>query len=126
MAALKAPPRIWRRISRKEVTERGSAAQTVVARERLSTRGFQRGCVSQTISAFGKDSRRPATAGNVCTISPRELSLTIKKRCSVMRCLADRFEKLPGQLSLSVANNSYADPQPRRDIPLRNRVRHVV
>src|SRR5580704_5305398 len=126
MAVSKRCTRMRRSISRKEAKERVSTAQISVAKELLCTRGFQRGWVSQTISALGKDSRSPATAGNVWTISPREPSRTTRKRCSDMRCLADGFEKLARRVILAVADNRHPDTELRRGGTLRNGIRRVV
>src|SRR6266404_8244781 len=117
---------MWLRISRSEDSERVSAAQTCVARTLLSTRSFQRGWVSQTISAFGKDSRSAATAGNVCTMSPRELSRTTRNRCSAMRRLADGFEKFARGVILGVTHNGHVNPQARGDASLRHALCRVV
>src|SRR6184192_1369150 len=99
-------------ISRKDLYERVSVSQISVAISLLSTSAFQRGCVSQTISAFGNDSRRPATAGNVCTISPREPRRTTKKRGSGMRRLANGIQKFAGRVILWVTHDGHADAQP--------------
>src|SRR5712692_1427064 len=113
-------------ISRKEWYERVSVSQMSVASSLLSTSAFQRGWVSQTISASGNDSRKPATAGKVWTISPREPRRTTRKRCSGMRRLANGLEQLSRGVVLGVADDGHADAQPRGDGALRHGVRSVV
>src|SRR5438309_6167958 len=105
--------RIRPMISRKDSYERVSVSQIPVASALLSTRSFQRGWVSQTISAFGKDSRRAATAGKACTISPSELRRTTRNLGSAMRRLADGFEKIARRVIFGITHNGYADAQPR-------------
>jgi len=100
-------------VFRSELKERVSAVQTCEASWLLSTRGFHRGLVSQTISALGKVSRKPATAGNVCTMSPRAPRRTARKRGSGMRSLADRFEQISRGVIFWVANDGYANPEAR-------------
>ena len=73
--------------------QRVSMVRTSVARVLLSTRSFHRGCVSQIISAAGNDSRSAATAGKVCTISPREPRRRTRKRGSDMRGLANGVQE---------------------------------
>src|SRR5713226_3615520 len=101
--------RIRPMISRKDSYERVSVSQISVASSLLSTSSFQRGWVSQTISALGNDSRRPATAGKVWTISPREPRRTTRKRGSGMRRLANRFEEFSRGVILGVAYDGHAD-----------------
>src|SRR5206468_13043097 len=96
-------------ISRKDLYERVSGSQISVAISLLSTSAFQRGCVSQTISAFGNDSRRPATAGNVWTMSPREPRRTTRKRGSRMRGLANGFEEFSRGVILGVTHDDHTD-----------------
>src|SRR5882762_4580040 len=114
------------RIPRSDDSERVSAAQTSVASALLSTRSFQRGWVSQTISAFGKDSRRAATAGKACTISPSELRRTTRNFGSAMRRLADGFEKIARRVILGITHNGYADAQPRGHSAFRHTFHRVV
>src|SRR5712692_6006720 len=113
-------------ISRKDLYERVSVTKISVASSLLSTSAFQRGWVSQTISAFGNDSRKPATAGKVWTISPREPSRTTRKRCSGMRRLANGLEQLSRGVILGVAHDGHADAQPFGDSALGHGVRSVV
>src|SRR5713226_9405518 len=109
MAAVKRYLRIRPITSRKELKERVSVSQMSVARSLLSTNSFQRGCVSQTISASGNDSRRAATAGKVWTMSPREPRRTTRKRGSGMRRLANGLEQFPRGVVLGVAHDGHAD-----------------
>src|SRR5690242_2445794 len=113
-------------ISPKDLYERVSVSQVSVASSVLSTSAFQRGCVSQTISAFGNDSRRPATAGKVWTMSPREPRRTTRKRGSGMRCLANRFEQPPSGMVLWVAYDGYPNAKPSGDGTLRHSFDSVV
>src|SRR5215813_13991978 len=114
------------KIQRTESNLRVSTSQISVASSLYSTSDLQRGCVSQIISALGKDSCKPATAGNVWTISPREPRRTTRKRGSVMRRLANRIEEHPSRVILRIPHNGYANPKPRRCSPLRHSFRHVV
>src|ERR1700687_3803677 len=97
--------------SRREDSERVSTVQTSEASAPLSTRNFQRGWVSQTISAAGKVARRAATAGKVWTMSPREPSRKTRKRGSGMRGLADGFEEVAGGVIFRIADNGDADAE---------------
>src|SRR6266446_10659161 len=92
----------------------------------LSTRGFQRGCVTQTSSEFGKELRRLATAGNAWTISPREPSRTTKRRGSGMRDLANGVEQISRRVVFGIADDGHADAQAGRCGPLGNGFRGVV
>src|SRR5690242_15815010 len=114
------------RTSRTELSARVSTSQISVTSSLLVTNDFQRGCVSQTISVAGNDSRNPATAGNVCTISPSEPRRTTRKRGSGMRSLADRIEQRPGGVVLRIADNGYANAKPRRSRALRHGVFGVI
>src|SRR5713101_3522300 len=102
-------------ISRKDSYERVSVSQISFANSLLSTSSFQRGWVSQTISALGNDSRRPATAGKVWTISPREPRRTTRKRGSGMRRLANGLQQLSRGVILWVTHNSHANAKPFGD-----------
>src|SRR5690242_13159391 len=113
-------------ISPKDLYERVSVSQVSVASSVLSTSAFQRGCVSQTISAFGNDSRRPATAGNVWTMSPREPRRTTKKRGSGMRRLANGIQKFFSRVILGVAHDGHADAKPLGDSTFRHGLDSVV
>src|SRR5216684_3292811 len=97
-----------------------------VASSLLSTNSFQRGCVSQTISASGNDSRRAATAGKVWTMSPREPRRTTRKRGSGMRRLANGLEQLSRGVILGVPHNSHANAKPFGDGALRHGLSRVV
>src|SRR5579859_3774660 len=113
-------------VLRSEAIERVSVAHTCETRPLLSTRNFQRGCVSQTISASGKVSRRPETAGNVCTISPSEPRRTTRKRGSGLRSLADRFKKFARGMILGVADNGDGDAKTSGNGAFRHRFRGVI
>src|SRR5713101_8167167 len=113
-------------VSRMDSKRRVSTVQTSVASELLSIRNFQRGCVSQMISEFGKDLRKPATAGKVCTISPREPSLTIKKRGSGMRGLANRFEHFACGVIFGITDNDDADSEAGSSLSFRDGFLRVV
>src|SRR6266849_4448006 len=93
------------------VRSRESTGQISEARPLLATRFSQRGWVSQMISARGKVLRRPDTAGNVWTMSPREPRRTIRKRGSDMRGLADGIEKRTGGVVLGIADDGYANAE---------------
>src|SRR5271167_5247485 len=97
-------------ILRSECIERVSVAHTCETRVLRSTKSFQRGCVSQTISAVGKVSRSAATAGKVWTMSPSEPRRKTRKRGSGMRRLADGFKKIARGMIFGVAHdgNTYA------------------
>src|SRR5260370_5728428 len=72
------------------------------------------------ISASGNDSRRPATAGKVWTISPREPRRTTRKRWSGMRRLSNGFEQLSRGVILGVTNDGHADAEPSGNSALRH------
>src|SRR6266404_4120177 len=118
--------RIRPMISRKDSYERVSVSQISVANSLLSTSAFQRGWVSQTISAFGNDSRKPATAGKVWTISPREPRRTTRKRGSVMRRLANGLQQFSCGVILGVTNDRNADAEARGNGALWHGVRRIV
>src|SRR6267154_690609 len=126
MAMVKCRLRVRPMISRSERYERVSVSQMSVASSLLSTNSFQRGWVSQTISESGNDSRSPATAGKVWTISPREPRRTTRKRGSGMRRLANGFEQLPRGVVLGVAHDGHADAQPNGNRALRHSLRRVI
>src|SRR5580698_5627359 len=113
-------------ISRSERIERVSVAHTCEARPLLSTKSFHRGCVSHTISAFGKASRSAETAGNVCTISPSEPRRKTRKRGSGMRSLTDGFEKTARGVILGIADDGNADAKTRGSGALWHGVQGVV
>src|SRR5258708_3356446 len=113
---------VWRTLARL----RESTGQISEARPLLATRFTQRGWVSQTISARGKELRRPETAGNVWTMAPREPRRTTRKRGSDMRGLADRIEKRARGMVFGVADDGYADAEASRDGSLGDGVEGVV
>src|SRR5277367_1138617 len=98
---------------RREATARVSMVRTSVARVLLSTRNFHRGWVIQVISAAGNDSRNAATAGKVCTMSPREPSRRTRKRGSDMRGLANGIEEIARRVIFRIADNGDADAEAR-------------
>src|SRR5258707_15877292 len=100
-------------ISRKELYERVFVSQMSVASSPHSTSSFQRGWVSQTISAFGNDSRKPATAGKVWTISPREPRRTTRKGGSVMQRLANGLQQVSWGRIPGVNNERNPDAEAR-------------
>src|SRR5712672_3580700 len=78
------------------------------------------------ISAFGNVSRKPATAGKVWTISPREPKRTTRKRGSAMRRLANGFEQLPRGMVLGVSYDGHPNAKPGGDGTLRHGFERVV
>src|SRR5580704_977783 len=100
-------------VLRSEGKERVSVVQTSEASWLLSTRSFQRGCVSQTISAPAKLSRKPETAGKVCTKSPRAPRRTTKTRRSGMRSLANGFKKVARGMIFWVADDGDLNAEAR-------------
>src|ERR1700730_650626 len=112
--------------SRAEDSARVSTVHTWEASELLWTRNFQRGCVSQTISAAEKVARKAATAGNVCTMSPREPSRRTRKSGSDMRRLADRFEELARRVVFTITDDGDADAEAGGGGALWNRFGGVV
>src|SRR5258705_10653389 len=107
MAAFQRWARIFATVWRTLARLRESTGQIWVARPLLATRFTQRGCVSQTISARGNELRKPETAGNGWTISPREPRRTARKRGSDMRGMADGIEKATRGWGLWVAADAY-------------------
>src|SRR5258705_11065676 len=69
------------------------------------------------ISARGNELRKPETAGNVWTISPREPRRTARKRGSDMRGLADGIEKRARGMVFGAADIAYADAKGGPDAP---------
>src|SRR5882757_8138704 len=102
---------VWRTLAR----SRESTGQLSEARPLLATRLTQRGWVSQMISARGKELRRPATAGKVWTISPKDPRRTTRKRGSDMRGLADGVEKRARGMILGIADDGDADAEASGD-----------
>src|ERR1700675_1655834 len=98
---------VWRTLER----SRESTGQISEARPLLATRFTQRGWVSQMISARGKELRRPATAGKVWTMSPKEPRRAKRKRGSNMGDLADGIEQSAGGMIFGVANDGYANAE---------------
>src|ERR1700693_3126721 len=94
-------------VRRNEDSERVSMVRTLEARALLSTRNFQRGWVSQVISAAGNASRSAATAGKVWTISPREPKRRTRKRNSGMRGLTNGVDEFAGGVIFRVTDNGY-------------------
>src|SRR5260370_13645857 len=113
-------------VARTDGSDRGSTVYTSAASRLLSTSNFHLGCVIQTMRAAGNDSRSAAIAGNVCTMSPSEPSLTTKKCGSPMRGLAHRFQEFPRGVVFRVANNRHANAQPLSRRTFRHRFRCVV
>src|ERR1700751_4149027 len=111
---------------RTDAKSRDSTAQISDTRPLLSIRNFQRGCVTQMISALRRLSRRAATAGNVCTISPSEPNLTTAKRVSAMRRLANRFQKDARGVIFGISNDGDANTKTSRCGPLGNSICAVV
>src|ERR1700722_13617061 len=109
MAVEKFSKRMRATISRMEERERVSAAQISVVSELLRTKVSQRGWVSQVIADCGKVSRKAATAGKVCTMSPSEPSRTTRKRGSGIGLLANCFEECGGRMILGVAHDGDAN-----------------
>src|ERR1041384_117596 len=126
MAALQEFVRMRRMVSRSDGSERESTVHTSEVRRLVSTRNFQRGCVSQTISEDGNDCRRAATAGKVCTMSPSEPRRTTRKRGSAMRASAHGIDERAGRMILGVANNRDTDAKASRYGALRNGSSGVV
>src|ERR1700684_2435572 len=85
-----------------------------------------RGCVSQTISDEGNESRSAATAGNVCTMSPSDPNRTTRSRGSGMRRLAHSFDKSPRRMILRVAYDRDANSEPRSELPLGHGVLRII
>src|SRR5437870_7178072 len=88
-----------------------STVHTSVASPDVFTRNSHLGCVSQTTSEFGKELRSPLTAGNACTMSPSEPSLTTRILGSAMPRLAHTLQQLSRRMLLGVANNRHANAQ---------------
>src|SRR5271168_860977 len=126
MAASHERARSLATVWRTEPRSRESTGQISVASPLLATSFTHRGCVSHTISAAGKDSRSPATAGKVCTISPSEPRRTTTKRCSVMRTFSNAVEKRAGGVILRIAYDSHSNPQTSGNGTLRNILLRIV
>src|ERR1035438_2721775 len=107
MAAVQIVRRRLSIVRRSEDSERVSMVRTSEARALLSTKNFQRGWVSQVISATGNVSRSAATAGKVWTMSPREPKRRSRKRGSGMRSLANGVDEFAGGVIFRVADNGY-------------------
>jgi len=103
----------------------GIAGQIWVARPLLATRFTQRGGVSQMISARGNELRKPETAGNVWTISPREARRTAGN-ASDMRGLEDGTRSDARGVVFGVADDGYAVRAAGRDGSLGDGVGGVV
>src|ERR1700743_477194 len=113
-------------VARTDPQSRDSTFRISDARPLLSTSPRQRGCVSQTISAEGNESRNAATAGNVCTMSPSDPNRTTRIRGSGMRRLENIFDKSPRRVILGVADDRNANPQPCSDFTLGNSLGRIV
>src|SRR5260370_30899955 len=113
-------------ISRKDLYERVSVSQISVSSSLLSTSAFHQGCVSHTISAFGNDSRSPATAGKVGTMSPRDPRRMTTKRGSDMHPLANGIQEFSCGVILWVTYDRHPDSDPLCDFTLRPRLYSVV
>src|SRR6267142_5561511 len=111
MAAFQRWVRIFETVWRTLARLRESTGHIWVARPLLATRFTQRGCVSQMISARGNELRKPETAGNVWTISPREPRRTTRKRGSDMRGLANGVEKRARGMVFGIADDGDADAE---------------
>src|SRR5258707_12353186 len=85
-----------------------STVQTSVANPLVFTRNSHLGCVSQMISAFGNDVRSPLTAGNACTISPREPRRTPRNLGSVMPSLGRSLQQFARGMFLRIAHDHRA------------------
>src|SRR5580704_1261023 len=126
MAASQRCARILAMVLRTLARSRESTGQISVARPLLATRFTQRGCASQMISARGNEWRRPATAGKVWTMSPREPRRTTRKRGSDMRGLADDIDQIARGMVFGIADDSYADAEAGGDGAFRDGVGGVV
>src|SRR5271167_307466 len=109
-----------------EARARESTGQISVASPLLATNSTHRGCVSQTISAAGNDSRSPATAGKVCTMSPSEPRRTIRSRRLTMPPFSDGVEKGARRMIFGVAHNGNADAKSLGDCAFWNSFRGIV
>src|SRR6266849_106743 len=126
MPAVQRPLRISPMIWRTDALSLESIGQISFANWLLRTNSAQRGCVSQMMCADGNDSRRPATAGNVCTISPSEPRRTTRKRCSAMRGLADGINQRARGVFFGITNDGNANAQSRGRCALRDGFRGVI
>src|ERR1700756_3125532 len=103
-----------------------STVQICVANPAVFTRNSHFGCVSQMTSAFGKDVRRPLTAGNACTMSPREPRRTTSNLGSVMPSPARGEQQFARGVLLRVADNRYTNSQSVRGSLFWHGVRSIV
>src|ERR1700739_4118579 len=126
MAACQRVARVLAITWRTERRSRESTGQTSEARPLLATSSTQRGCVSQTISPLAKDARRAATAGKVCTMSPREPRRTTRKRASDMWALSDGFAELARGVIFGIANDGYSNAQTAGGFTLRDSIQRVI
>src|SRR5271165_128314 len=111
MAVVNFPLRMRVTISRMDESERVSVAQRSLARPLLATSDSQRGCVNQVICDCGNDWRKAATAGKVCTMSPREPRRTTKKRGSGILILAKAFQQRARGVLFRIAHDGDADAE---------------
>src|SRR5215467_3888815 len=114
------------RMALSAVQSRVSTVHTSFARSLERTSACHFGCVTQMISAFVKDSRRAATAGNVCTISPSEPSRMTRNFWSAMGRLTHAPQELTRRVVLGVAHDRYANSQPVGGRSLRHALGRVV
>src|SRR5262245_46620545 len=114
------------RMPRSAVQLRVSTVQTSFARSLERTSACHFGCVTQMISAFAKDSRKAATAGKVCTISPSEPSRMTRNFWSAMGRLTHAMQELTRRMVLGVAHDRYANSQTVGGRSLRHALGRVV
>src|SRR5215475_8877383 len=88
-----------------DASERVSTSQISVAMLAEAINSRHRGWVSQTTFDSGKVSRNAATAGNVCTMSPSDPSLTTRNFDSRMRRFANTFNQLARRMIFGIADN---------------------
>src|ERR1700746_2584698 len=103
-----------------------STLQICVANPAVFIKNSHFGCVSQMISAFGKDVRRPLTAGNACTMSPREPRRTTRNLGSVMPSPARSQQQFARGVPLRIADNPHTNSQSVRSSLFWHGVRSIV
>src|SRR5438477_3562487 len=118
--------RIRLSMPRKLDQSRVSIVQTSEASALLFTMNSHLGCVSQMISAFGKEFRSPLTAGNVCTMSPSEPSRSTRNRGSVMQSLADGLQQFASRMIFLISDDGHANSQLLGGRTLRHGFRRVI
>src|ERR1041385_1037261 len=97
-----------------------STVHTSVGKLQAFTKNCHFGCVSQIISASGNDARSPLTAGNACTMSPREPRRTTRNLGSLMCRLAKRFQQSARGVFFRVTTNRTTNTQTVGDSLFRN------